>query len=229
LKQFEKKIYSQNGEDGVIEKIFQLNPPTNKFFVEFGVEDGEECNTRYLESCLGFKGVRFDCNYENKEKCIYAEFINANNVTSVFSKYNVPVDLDFLSIDVDYNDFYIWKSVLKKYRPNVVVIEYNSNFGLDDKIVEYDENGMWDWTDYFGASITSLCKLGNENGYDLIFADSNGVNLFFLKNGLIPNVVFLNKNNCKELFVHNRAGCHRKNHLKKEFSSYDKECKRNSY
>jgi hypothetical protein len=223
LKQFEKKIYSQNGEDGVIEKIFELIKTTDKFFVEFGVEKGEECNTRYIEEFMKFNGIRFDCDYENINKNIHKEFINADNVIDIFSKHKIPYEFDLLSVDVDFNDFYILKQILNIYTPRVIIVEYNSNFKLEDKIVKYKIDGKWDGTDYFGGSIVSMCKLGNKNGYDLVFADSNGVNLFFIKKSEIGSFDFLNKNDCEKLFVHKNAGYHKPNILKKEFSSYEHE------
>lgn len=219
FKQFEKKIYSQNGEDGVIEKIFELIGTTNKYFVEFGVEDGMECNTRYLEENFSFKGTRFDANYEDKTRNIFLHKLNRENIISVFEQYNIPHEFDLLSIDVDYNDFYLWKKLSEKYIPRVVVIEYNSNLKLDDKIVVYDQNGTWDHTNYFGASLVSLYKLGNKLEYDLVYTDENGVNAFFVKKGVLKEQVKF-KNDVEKLFKHKRA-YHAEDPLNRKFITYE--------
>ena len=44
------KHFSQNDEDGAIEAIFDKIGTKDKIYVEFGVEDCAECNTRYLRS-----------------------------------------------------------------------------------------------------------------------------------------------------------------------------------
>ena len=87
LARFEKKIYSQNGEDGVLQKIFTLIGTTNKYYVEFGVEDGRECNTRILRG--SWTGLLMDGGYEDLEINLHQEFITAENVVDLFKKYDV--------------------------------------------------------------------------------------------------------------------------------------------
>ncbi len=124
---FEHKVYSQNGEDGIIMMIFRKIGTTNKFCVELGVGDGSECNTRYLIEKKGFKYLHIDAgNYPKKYTDIKKEFITAENINDLFKKYNVPEEFDLLSIDIDYNTYWVWKA-LEGYKPRVVVIEYNSS------------------------------------------------------------------------------------------------------
>jgi hypothetical protein len=191
INNFEKRVYSQNGEDGIIEIIFDKIGTTNKYFVEFGVEDGRECNTKNLRENFGWKGLMMDGNGYNNP-LIKKEFITAENINHLFKKYNVPINFDLLSIDIDFNDYYVWRAI-KKYNPRVVLIEYNSSIPYNlSKVVKYEPLRMWDGTNYFGASIKTLYLLGKSKGYALIACDSNGSNAFFIKKELIKNN-FLNK------------------------------------
>jgi len=183
ITKFEQKIYSQNGEDGILQAIFEKIGTTNTFCVEFGVEDGTECNTRYLIEKKGWQFLHMDC-AENLPLSIKKEKITAENVNALFKKYNVPNEFDLLSIDIDSNDYWIWKAI--QYSPRVVLVEYNAVIPSDQsKTVVYNPNARWDGTDYFGASLLALVKLGNSKGYTLIGCESCGVNAFFVRDELI--------------------------------------------
>lgn len=186
LSQYEKRVYSQNGEDGIIEKIFELIGVDSAYFVEFGVEDGRECNTRYLREKYGWTGLMMDSDYQNLMINLQQEKITAENVVGLFQLYGVPEEFDLLSIDIDFNDFHVWKALLGHYHPRVVVIEYNSSHSpWEDKVIIYDPNGRWDHSNYFGASILSLYKLGRKYGYSLVYADKKGVNIFFIRDDVL--------------------------------------------
>lgn len=226
LAQSEKKVYSQNGEDGVLEKIFKTIGVTNKVYVEFGCDGGAESNTRYLREKRGWRGLLMDRTCENSAINLRKAHITAENCDSLFATYKVPEKFDLLSIDIDYNDFYIWKAI-KQYYPRVVVIEYNASFlATEDKIVLYNPNYLWDGSNYFGASILAYAKLGSAKGYTLVYAESNGVNLFFIRDdileGLKDKVVFKNQGNVNELYAPPRYGSgpnggHPTDPLKREF------------
>lgn len=120
---FESRTYSQNGEDGVIARLFEVLGATNRFFVEFGTgPDGRERNTRLLEE-QGWQGLLMDRSAAERNPGIRREFISAENINELFAKYGVPEEFDLLSIDVDGNDYWIWKALRDVYRPRVVVIE----------------------------------------------------------------------------------------------------------
>ncbi len=179
---YEKKVYSQNGEDGVIEEIFKRIGTGSKFAVEFGVESGDECNTRLLAE-RGWRVLQMD---GDGGPSIEKEYITAENVNEVFKKHHVPYDLDLLSIDIDSNDFWVWKA-LDGYRPRVVIIEYNAHFApCDSCAVRYDPALTWDGSRYFGASLLALYRLGQKKGYDLIYCEHTGVNAFFVRVDLMP-------------------------------------------
>ena len=158
---------------------------TNKYYVEFGTENGKECNTRILREKFGWKGLLMDGSYENKKINLNKEFITAENIEKLFKKYKVPKKFDLLSIDIDSNDYYIWESI-KNYSPRAVIIEYNSKISLNKSLsIKYDPNHWWDGTDYMGASLFALKKLGNKKGYTLVCCDNVGCNAFFIRNDVL--------------------------------------------
>ncbi len=192
LKDYEKKIFSQYGEDGVLEKIFKLIGTTNKYFVEFGSDGFDESmgNTAYLRT-YGFDGLLMEGHHHRTKHAKYKlmqEFITADNVENVFKKYDVPIEFDLLSIDIDGNDFYVWKAI-EKYIPRVVVIEYNC--GIEDEYsIPYNPNHIWAGNYYFGASFMSMYFLAKEKNYSLVY--SNDVNLIFVKSKFANNFMYVN-------------------------------------
>jgi len=129
LRQYERKVYCQTGEDGVIEQIFNLIGTSFRYYVEFGAMDGHAySNTKYLREAKGWTGLLMDCGYEDLSINLHKHHITAENINELFELYNVPYDLDLLVIDIDGNDFYIWKALDEKYRPRLLVIEHNGNY-----------------------------------------------------------------------------------------------------
>ena len=99
---------------------------------------------------------------------IKKEKVDASNINFLLAKYSVPREFDLLSIDIDSNDYYVWKA-LEGYSPRIVVIEYNASFPpTESKTIKYDPNFVWDGTNYYGASLLALKKLGQSKGYILI-------------------------------------------------------------
>lgn len=186
LLRYEYKIYSQNGEDGIIHQIFETIGTQTKYYVEFGTENGSECNTRYLMK-RGWTGLLMDGSHRNPKINLHQEYITAENINLLFQKYHVPFDFDLLSIDIDFNDFYVWHALDKAYQPRVVIIEYNAtHLPHEDKVIIYDPKGYWDKTNYFGASMLAMYHLGKSKGYSLVYA--NGVNLFFIRDDIIDEL-----------------------------------------
>jgi hypothetical protein len=209
----ECKVYSQNGEDGIIRKIFECIGCSSHYYVEFGVENGTECNTRFLRE-KGWTGLLLmDGGYSNHKIHLYKEFITAENINSLFKKYHIPDEFDLLSIDVDFNDFYIWKAIASQYKPRVVVIEYNAtHLPHEDKVVIYSPHNTWDGTNYFGASILALYRLGRLKGYSLVYAEAAGANLFFIRDDLLhlfeaSGYRFRDTNNVDALYNYPKYGC----------------------
>ncbi|MDP6561567.1 MAG: hypothetical protein QF793_01440 [Candidatus Peribacteraceae bacterium] len=184
----ERREYAQNQEDGIINAIFTMIGTTNTFFVEFGVENGIECNTRYLSKHKGWKGLLMDGGFENPDLNLQKEFITAENIEDLFAKYAVPKELDLLSIDIDGNDYWVWKAI-ERYSPRVVIMEYNACIPYSPAVtIPYDPSFSWDKTDYYGASLSALVKLGFEKGYTLVCTDRCGVNSFFVRNDALKGI-----------------------------------------
>lgn len=193
LKQFGRKVRSQNDEDGIIEKIFFDIPPRSRFFVEFGIGphwsdkhyiNGLEGNCLRLRE-QGWNGLFMDGGRHPPEFGIQQEFVTAFNINGLLRKWQVPDDLDIVSIDVDGQDLWIWLAL--DLRPTLVIIEMNSNFPTlrYSCTVPFDADFRWDGTKYYGASLGALVKVGYEKGYKLVYA--NGVNAFFVRQDYLAN------------------------------------------
>ncbi len=206
LKQHESKTFSQNGEDGVLEKIFEMIGTTNKYYVEFGVESASECNTRLLKEKHEWTGLLMDGGYENHSINLHKEFITAENINTLFVKYKVPLEFDLLSIDIDFADFHVWKAISTDFQPRVIIVEYNAEHKPpDDKVCKYDKSGVWDGSVYFGASICAFQKLGFQKNYSLVYAEQKGVNLFFIRKDVLENLAkqnlgFSNTDDCEKIY-----------------------------
>lgn len=195
LGHFEQKFYSQNGEDGIIAEIFRRISSTDCFFVEFGIEDGLENNTRYLLEKQGWSGVWLEGSPEKAAKAsqtfadfpvrIFNSFIDRDNINGLFEAAQIPTEFDLLVIDLDGNDYWVWQA-LANYSPRVVVIEYNASYLPEvEWIMPYNPAHHWDSTNYFGASLKALAELGQQKGYRLVACDSQGVNAFFVRQDLL--------------------------------------------
>ncbi len=186
LEKFEKHVTCQNGEDGVLEKIASLLTLQSGYYVEFDYNSDIESNTRFLKERYGWHGLLLAKDYENPKINLHREFITAGNIHALLQKYQVPGEFDLLSIDMDYNDFYVWHALSNLYSPKVVVIEYNaSHLPQQDRVAIQVPHGGWDGTNYFGASILALYQLGRSAGYSLVYAAHPGVNLFFIRDDII--------------------------------------------
>lgn len=189
LNDFEKKIYSQNGEDGIISFLLDCVGRDRFFYVEFGVESGQECNTRYLREHTGFHGLMMDGGHENHGIGLYQEFVTAENINDLFKKYYVPHEFELLSIDIDGNDLWVWKAINSIYRPKIVIIEYNGHLPPPLSVtVPYEPFRQWDYSCFHGASLIALSHLAQEKGYTLVGCCQTGVNAFFVRNDLVHKV-----------------------------------------
>ena len=202
LKDNEFKIYSQNGEDGLILYIFSEIGITNSQFIEFGA-GGTTSNTANLIINFGWSGLLIDGNRHqlnklsthyvtthgvDKEKIKTANcWLTHENINETFREYDFYGEIDLLSIDVDGNDYWLWKSI-SEVNPRLVIIEYNASLGPELSLsIKYNPNFyrhlIHPW--YHGASLKALQKLGDNLGYSLIGCESNGINAFFLRKDLL--------------------------------------------
>jgi hypothetical protein len=198
LNKYEFSIRSQDGGDGIIREIFNRIGVVNKQFVEFGVGDGLQNNTAAL-LLDEWKGVWFEGdphNYRTVEKNLknfidkkqlnlIPAFVTAENIEKLFVENKVGKELDFLSIDIDGNDYWVWKSI-KTFKPRVVVLEYNASYGPYISVVpEYNEKYFWKRTHFYGSSISAFNKLAKDKGYTLVACTFLGNNAYFVRNDLL--------------------------------------------
>lgn len=215
INESEFKVFSQWGEDGIIQYLINKIPITQKIFIEFGVEDYLEANTRFLLINNNWSGLIFDGSMANinfiKKQSIYwryditakCAFITADNINQHIIDNNIKGDIGLLSIDVDGNDYWIWKNI-EIISPRIVVIEYNNIFGPDLKItIPYEENFVRSKAHYsniyFGASLAALNSLAESNGYSLVGSNSTGCNAFFVRNDVIGDLVPVSPRECFSL------------------------------
>jgi len=191
----ELKAFSQNGEDGVIAEVLRRIGTGERFFVEFGIEDGREGNGVYLADVEAWRGLfieadpRFHSRLQEKYSgnpriSTMESTVTPDNVERLFCDAGVPSEPDVLSIDVDGNDYWIWEAI-ENYRARLVVIEYNSSLDPARRLVQpRDDEATWDGTEYHGASLGALRSLGERKGYRLVHTELAGVNAFFVREDL---------------------------------------------
>ena len=200
IRRHEFKIYSQTGEDGIINYIFSKIDTKNKKFVEIGIEDGKECNTANLSLNFGWKGMLIEGNkeYATKAKDYYKNlpvnvvnaFVSRKNINSILKEHSIKGEIDLLSIDIDGNDYWILKEI-SMVNPRVIIVEYNAVFGKESITIKYDPNfnrlkkhssGF-----YYGSSLSALNNLAESKGYILVGCNSFGFNAFFVRKNEAKN------------------------------------------
>ncbi|KAF4655645.1 hypothetical protein FOL47_009342, partial [Perkinsus chesapeaki] len=183
LAYFEKSVFSQNGEDGVIEAAVAAlgDAPQllmeKPYSVEIGVQSGVQCNTRALRLSRHWRGIMFDKSHFNPYVNLHREFVSPENVNRILRDYSVPTNVAFVSIDIDGNDFYVWLA-LDYVKPLLVMIEINGYLADMDGVIFYDAEFVNDGTTYYGASLRAMCTVARLKGYSLVWA--NAVNALFV-------------------------------------------------
>ncbi len=197
LSDLEFKVFSQWGDDGIIQYLVNNLDITNRTFIEFGVENYTESNTRFLLINNYWSGLIMDGSEENmkyvKNDSIYwkhnlkakTAFIDAENINNLIAEEGIKGEIGLLHIDIDGNDYWVWKNI-KNINPIIVIIEYNSLFGKDKAItVPYDPMFVRSRTHYsnlfYGSSLLSLCDLSEKRGYDFIGCNAAGNNAYFIR------------------------------------------------
>jgi hypothetical protein len=203
LEDAEFQIFSQGGEDGIIEWLIQRVAMPDSF-IEFGVEDYTEANTRFLLEHRNWKGLVIDGSNRNiaavrghdiswqRELTSKAAFITAENINQLFLDAGYSGDIGILSIDVDGNDYWIWRAI-STVRPALVICEYNAVLGdLCPLTIPYSAGFRRSEAHYshlyYGASITALSGLAAEKQYTLLGSNRIGSNAFFIRDDLVPVV-----------------------------------------
>ena len=193
----EFKVWSQWGEDGIIEHLLRHVPVDRHIFVEFGVESYREANTRFLLSNRNWSGLVMDGSKENiafvREDAISwrhdlkakAAFITRENINALIAAADIAGDIGILSVDIDGNDYFVWEAITS-ISPRIVIAEYNAIFGASAAVsVPYDpafyRTKAHSSNLYWGCSLAALAHLGEKKGYVLVGCNENGNNAFFVR------------------------------------------------
>lgn len=202
LQDREFKVYSQWGEDGIIQHLVRSVPIPATRFVEIGVETYEEANTRFLLLNDNWSGLLVDGSrwavqrirtsraYWLHDLRAVDAFVTRDNVNEVVRASGFQGEIGLLSIDIDGMDFWVWEA-LDVIHPAIVVVEYNHRFGPDLSVTvpyrpDFDRWEAHPSILYYGASLRALCRLGARKGYDFVGAGSAGLNAFFVRKDLRP-------------------------------------------
>lgn len=178
IQDYEFQVFSQFGDDGIIQFLLNNIEVYNKQFVEFGVENYEEANTRFLLECFNWKGLVIDSDishtkhiesqnyYWRNQLNISSDFITKKNINLILQKNNAIGDIGILSIDIDGNDYWIWEEI-NIINPSIVIIEYNARFGDKESVTipyreDFDRKKSKEGNIYYGASISALSKLAKK-------------------------------------------------------------------
>lgn len=197
INKYEYKKTSQNNEDGIIEFIFNKIGLKKINFVEVGFDFYQNNSLNFLDKVN--KGLLIDGSedkviklnsiinllYPSKDISVVKQFIDKDNLNLIINEhFNKDEEIDFFSLDVDGNDYYLFENL--KNRPKVICIEYNFWFGPEVKCsTPYDKNFTWKvGSTYVGASLNAICELAKNKGYYLIALESQCVNAFFIRSDL---------------------------------------------
>jgi hypothetical protein len=203
----EFKVYSQWGEDGIIDYLCQRVSIPVMSFVEFGVENYTEANTLFLLKHRNWRGLVIDGSIEHINNIKAGDvfwrydlkacnaFITRDNINSLIKESGLGGELGLLSVDIDGNDYWVWEAI-NCVRPAIIVSEYNSLFGPTAKISTPYRDDFYRTTAhysnmYYGASISALNHLAEMRGYHLVAGNSAGNNVFFVREDLIGGLTVL--------------------------------------
>ena len=195
LTEVENKIFSQNGEDGIIAYLIDRLKLNTKNFVEIGVGNYRESNTRFLYNSYHPKGLIIDCINDMEKKVkpfvnlwkgdlrICNKKINSDNILKTLGK-ECDYEIDLFSLDIDSIDYWIIKK-LKKNISKIFIAEYNPVFGPKLEITVPDIPGF-ERRKYhhsslcYGMSLKALINLMDKKNYYFIGTNLQKINAFFI-------------------------------------------------
>lgn len=191
---FPKGPRSQGGQDGILAEIFRHVPTVNlpPFCVEFGfnaasLDGGTGANVATLVLDQGWRALLLDGGHENPAINLRREFLTPANIVSVFETRGVPTQPDYISIDVDSTDLWLFRALLPHYRAAVYSVEYNANFPLDLSVTCADDPTIrWQGDRVYGASLRALSTVAREHGYSLVAVEP-GLDAFFVRDDLLDD------------------------------------------
>jgi hypothetical protein len=213
----EFSVFSQWGEDGILQYLLSQVDVPHRVFIEFGVQDYEESNTRFLLLNNNWRGLVIDAGqqyidhiraqdyYWRHDITAVGAYITRENINGLFVGAGFTGDIGILSVDIDGNDYWIWEAI-EVVSPRIVVVEYNAVFGSRSAVsVPYSEHFQRTQAHfsnlYFGASLKAFCSLAERKGYVFVGSNGAGNNAFFVRAELAGELRVLT---CEEGFVESR-------------------------
>lgn len=213
LNNLDYKVYSQNGEDGILDYFLSCLNIDKPKFVEIGIGDYSECNSRFIFERTSPKGLVIDCIENLKKKVsknvklwkgdlkIINEKINSNNIIEILNNNSFLDELDLFSLDIDSTDYWVLKKMPNNFS-KIAIIEYNSVFGPDLKITvpnidNFNRNEYHFSNLCFGASLRAIIDLMEEKNFKFVGTNLARCNAFFILEKYLDkiNVEIPNKNN----------------------------------
>lgn len=201
----EFKVFSQCGDDGIIQwLIYNIDIP-HKTFIEFGVQNYRESNTRFLMMNDNWSGFVMDSSEAFVRQIINSEyywkydldaraaFVDCDNINGLILDRKFHSEVGILHIDIDGNDYWVWDAI-DVIDPIIVIMEYNSVFGCTRAITipykkDFDRTAAHHSNLYYGASLPAFCHLASKKGYAFIGSNSTGNNAYFVRCDRLNEVV----------------------------------------
>jgi hypothetical protein len=197
-------VFSQFGEDGILQFLVQRVPIEHEVFVEFGVEDYHESNTRFLLVHDNWRGLIIDGGTTHVEFLratglgwrhhidALSAFIDRDNINGLIHGAGIEGDIGVLSVDIDGNDYWVLERI-DVVSPRILVVEYNSTFGpeaavtvpYEPSFVRGEQHPSWL---YWGASLAALTRLADRKGYALVGGNKAGNNAFFVRRDVLGDL-----------------------------------------
>jgi hypothetical protein len=196
----EFQVFSQWGEDGIIQYLLSRIGAPSPTFVEFGVENYLESNTRFLLMNDNWRGLVLDSSQRHidfiksddiswrHDLDAQCAFITTDNINDLIARRFPDDTLGLLSIDIDGNDYWVWRAI--RTRPAIVICEYNSVLGPRAAVTipyqpDFTRHAAHHSGLYWGASLAAFCRLADDKGYAFVGSNSAGVNAFFVRRDLL--------------------------------------------
>ena len=207
LRAAEFRVFSQFGEDGIIQHLIHHVPIADEVFVELGVDDYRESNTRFLLVNDNWRGLIVDADDAHRRFVeatglawrhtldARAAYVDRDNVNALITGAGIGGDIGLLSLDIDGHDYWVLRE-LEAVSPRILVLEYNSTFGPDAAVTVPYEAGFWRGQAhasflYWGASLAALTRAAETKGMALVGGNSAGNNAFYVRRdvlGALPEV-----------------------------------------
>lgn len=204
IERSEFQVFSQFGEDGIIQFLVQRVPLERRVFVEFGVEDYTESNTRFLLVNNSWRGLVIDGDSAHQRFLeasglawrttidAVTAFVDRDNIDGLIRGAGIEGDIGLLSVDLDGNDLWVLEAI-ESVTPRILVTEYNSAFGPDHAVsVPYDPGFVRSDKHfshlYWGASLAALAAVADRKGYALVAGNRAGNNAFFVRRDVLGQI-----------------------------------------